>query len=188
KKKKNGRTKAQQIWDEVLQKFPGGRDIHSEMAYQWATLGLNTPALLSVYAKLGVVLPEASDMYTRANVRRYPDFTRQLGYVYLQLGIHERDMRQRNQYLTDAIDHLDKNRPAVDYRFDDPLLLVYLAQGYYHKRNFKESARIWQNFSREYPEVIQIFESLQIISEIAGVWPLGQMPNPQWMNMNECVW
>ncbi len=159
----HGPQEAQRLWRELLERFPDDEYIRSEIAYHWAALNGQPKEDLPL--------------------RIAP---RQLGYVYLQRGIHEQDPDKRLQALVSASLHLERSRFQVGYLFDDPLLLVELTQSYYHRRHFYASAAIWRNLLAKYPEVIQILNAMQIIGEISIIWPyrLGEMPNPQWMNLN----
>ncbi len=106
-----------------------------------------------------------------------------IGFVHFQLGLREKDDTKRNLAFADAIRAIDKYRGEVDYSLDknDPNALITLANLYFYRNIFDESARIWMHFNSRYPHVYQIVNVLQLINETWQMNPKDKI-RLNWIN------
>ena len=163
--RKGETQKAYQIWDQVAN--TGNKESLGELGY--------------VYAKLGIRLQDALK-YTEGN-----DDPLKSAFTHFQLGFETKGKAQKIEQFEEAIQILERSRPEVGLYLEknDPLLLVDLANAYYQRRYFSISAEIWSHFLDRYPEVYQIFDVTQLISEIwHSNWKESAISDISWVNLS----
>jgi hypothetical protein len=123
-------------------------------------------------------------LFSKLHPLQFPTLSpQQSGYIFLQKGIYETSTR-RNDWLTTAAEDFEYSIACSGGEIQcDPLLLIGLFEAFYHNRHLSKAGAIAETLSIRYPEVAALKSSLSMIDEIQKVWPLGQMPLPQWVSM-----
>jgi tetratricopeptide (TPR) repeat protein len=130
-------------WDELSKKQPGDPDVLAEILLSCARLQVNCPKV----AQTSAASAEAGEG------KRFSGLNVALGRYYLV----KKDYAKATSYLEAGRDKSNKNK----IEFNDPIMLVSLAQAYYRTKKFSESLEIYFEMSKQFPEVRQIQEALQ---------------------------
>jgi tetratricopeptide (TPR) repeat protein len=130
-------------WDELSKKQPGDPDVLAEILLSCARLQVNCPKV----AQTSAASAEAGEG------KRFSGLNVALGRYYLV----KKDYAKATSYLEAGRDKSNKNK----IEFNDPIMLVSLAQAYYRTKKFSESLEIYFEMSKQFPEVRQIQEGLQ---------------------------
>lgn len=110
----------------------------------------------------GIDFPEA---VIKAAAQAQNSNGRRMTRLYLALGNHylrKNDAAKALTYLEIGRDKSNKNR--IEY--NDPLLLVALARGYYHQRHYSEALEIFFEMSKQFQAVRQLQASIQGVYSI----------------------
>ena len=102
----------------------------------------------------------ATAMAEKGEDRRFYSVNYALGRYYLE----KKDYLRATTYMEAGRDKSNKNR----IEFNDPLMLVNLAQAYYLTKKFSESLEIYFEMSKQFPAVRQIQVAMQ------GVYSMEQ--------------
>lgn len=140
--KKGRQFDALSMWDE-LTKGPDNPEVLAEVLFSCYGVKAECPKAV----KTAVAAVET------AGGRKYAILNIAVGSYYLA----RRDYAKALSYLEAGRDKGNKNR--IEY--NDPVMLVRLAEAYYRMKKFSEALEIYFEMSRQFPEVRQIQETLQ---------------------------
>ncbi|MBI3353973.1 MAG: tetratricopeptide repeat protein [Nitrospirae bacterium] len=143
--KKGDKKKAEEIWNDVLNKNPQDAGIISELMDTYAELKVEDPAILKR-------MEEKGSSSSRDEKLAKP-FYMSLGRLYY----NKRDYERSVQTLELARDKGNKNKLETN----DPVFLIRLADGYYRLRKYSESLEIFFGIGKVYPIVRQIQDTIQ---------------------------
>ncbi|MEW6605850.1 MAG: tetratricopeptide repeat protein [bacterium] len=148
------KEKAFSIWDNLYRNSVRDHEMLSQIGVTYARLKIRLEDALSLCE-----IPEA----------RIPgELSWNLGIVYFQKGLNE----SKIEYFSESIGYLEKNhtqKGGYTLEIDDPSLLLDLASAYYNRRLFRTATSIIFSFRQYYPEVDQIFNPFQVVSELKGM-------------------
>jgi len=120
--------------------------------------------ILTAYSMLQVECPDiikkASALAETGEGKRFTDINFALGKYYLWKG----DYTRAASYMEAGRDKSNKNR--IEY--NEPLMLVNLAEAYYRIKKFSEALEIYFEMSKQFPAMRQIQVSMQ------GVYSMEQ--------------
>lgn len=126
-------------------------------------------SLLGVtYAMLGIRLEEAIKLCKTPRAELPGELSWNLGIVYFKKGLKESNI----ECFSESIGYLEKNhtqKGGYNVEVDNPLLLSDMASAYYNRRLFQTASCIAFSLRQYYPEVEQIFNVFQVVSEIKGM-------------------
>lgn len=131
------------MWDELSQKQPEDPEVIAEVLFSCSGIKVDCPKAANK-ATASVEVGEG---------RRYAVLNIALGSYFLA----KRDYSKAAVYLEAGRDKGNKNR--IEY--NDPAMLVDLAEAYYRTKKFSEALEIYFEMSKQFPEVRQIQEALQ---------------------------
>lgn len=140
--KKGRQFDALSMWDELTQR-PDNPEVLAEVLFSCSSVKAECPKAV----KAAVAAVETADG------RKYAILNIAVGSYYLA----RRDYAKALSYLEAGRDKGNKNR--IEY--NDPVMLVRLAEAYYRTKKFSEALEIYFEMSRQFPEVRQIQETLQ---------------------------
>jgi tetratricopeptide (TPR) repeat protein len=131
------------IWDELLRKRPGDRDLLAEIITACGVLKIGCP----LPVEKGAAMAESGDRKknTVLNIA--------LGSYYLG----NRDDARAVAYLEAGRDKSNKNKIEAN----DAEMLVRLAEAYFRTKKYPEALEIYFGMSGQFPEVRQIQEAMQ---------------------------
>ena len=144
------KTEAMCRWDELLQQQRNSPDLLADILSACGTLGVECSEIV---AKAGA-LAEAQEgkQFSRVNVA--------LGRYYLG----KKDYGRTIAYMESGRNKGNKNR--IEY--NDPLMLINLAEAYFQTMQFSEALEIYFAMSKQFPAVRQIQVAMQ------GVYSMEQ--------------
>ncbi len=131
------------VWDDLAKKRPEDPDVLAEILFSCARLRIDCPA----------VAQRSTTAVDAGEGKRYATLNVALGSYYLG----RKDLGKGISYLESGRDKGNKNK----IEWNDPLMLVNLAGGYYRTKKFSEALEIYFEMSRQFPEVRQLQEALQ---------------------------
>jgi tetratricopeptide (TPR) repeat protein len=137
------KTEAMDRWNELLQKRPNSPDLLAD--------------ILSACSRLAV---ECSEMVTKAAALAEVGKGKQFSSVNVALGryyLGKKDYGKTIAYMETGRNKGKKNR--IEY--NDPLMLVNLAEAYYQTMRFSEALEIYFAMSKQFPAVRQIQVAIQ---------------------------
>lgn len=140
--KKGRQFDALSMWDE-LTKRPDNPEVLAEVLFSCSSVKAECPKVV----KAAVAAAET------AEGRKYAILNIAVGSYYLA----RRDYAKALSGLEAGRDKGNKNR--IEY--NDPVMLVRLAEAYYRMKKFSEALEIYFEMSKQFPEVRQIQETLQ---------------------------
>ena len=143
--KKGDKKKAEEIWNDVLNKNPQDAGIISELMDTYAELKVADPAILKRM--------EEKDSSSSRDEKLAKPFYMSLGRLYYNKKDYERSV----QTLELARDKGNKNKLETN----DPVFLIRLADGYYRLKKYSESLEIFFGIGKVYPIVRQIQDTIQ---------------------------
>ena len=137
------KTEAMSRWNELLQKHPNSPDLLAD--------------ILSACSRLGVecneVVAEASALAEAGEGKRFSSVNLALGRYHLG----KKDYGKTIAYMEAGRNKGKKNR--IEY--NDPLMLINLAEAYYQTMRFSEALEIYFAMSKQFPAVRQIQVAMQ---------------------------
>ena len=120
--------------------------------------------LLMASCNYGIDFPQAaisaSEMAQKGEGKRFARLNYALGRYYLW----KKDYVKAVRYMEAGRDKSNKNR----IEFNDPLMLIHLADAYYYSRKYSEALEIFFEMSKQFPAVRQIQVAIQ------GVYSMEQ--------------
>jgi tetratricopeptide (TPR) repeat protein len=137
------KTEAMNRWNELLQQQPNSPDLVAD--------------ILSACNRLGV---ECSEIVTRAAALAKAGDGNKLSSVNIALGryyLGRKDYTKSIAYMEVERNKGNKNR--IEY--NDPLMLINLAEAYYQTMQFSEALEIYFAISEQFPAVRQIQVAMQ---------------------------
>ncbi len=137
------KTEAMSRWNQLLQQRPNSPDLLAD--------------ILSACSKLGV---ECSEIVTKAGAVAEAGEGRKFSGVNVALGryyLDKKDYEKAIAYMEAGRNKGKKNR--IEY--NDPLMLVNLAEAYYQTMRFSEALEIYFAMSEQFPAVRQIQVAMQ---------------------------
>ncbi|MFB0506211.1 MAG: tetratricopeptide repeat protein [Thermodesulfobacteriota bacterium] len=144
------KTEAMSRWNELLQQRPNSPDLLAD--------------ILSACGRLGV---ECSEIVSKAVALAEAREGKRLSGVNVALGryyLGKKDYGKTISYMEAGRNKGNKNR--IEY--NDPLMLINLAEAYYQTMRFSEALEIYFEMSRQFPAVRQIQVAMQ------GVYSMEQ--------------
>ena len=144
------KTKAMSKWNELLQQQPNSPDLVAD--------------ILNACTRLGV---ECSEIQTKAAALAKTGIGKEFSSVNIALGryyLGKKDYLKSIAYMEAARNKGNKNR--IEY--NDPLMLINLAEAYYQTMQFSEALEIYFAMSKQFPAVRQIQVAMQ------GVYSMEQ--------------
>lgn len=130
------------MWDELTRR-PDNPEVLAEVLFSCSSVKAECPKAV----KAAVAAAETAES------RKYAILNIAVGSYYLA----RRDYAKALSGLEAGRDKGNKNR--IEY--NDPVMLVWLAEAYYRMKKFSEALEIYFEMSRQFPEVRQIQETLQ---------------------------
>ena len=130
-------------WDELSQRQPDDPDLLAEILFACGRLKVDCPQMV----QKAVASLEAGEG------KRFSTLNIAAGRYYLG----KRDYTKAVVHLEAGRDKGNKNK----IEFNDPLMLVDLADAYYRTKKFSEALEIYFEMSKQFPEVRQIQDALQ---------------------------
>ncbi len=140
---RGNRIDAISVWDELSQKQPQDPEVIADVLFSCSRIRVDCPKV----ANKAAALAEAGEG------RKYAILNIALGSYHLS----KRDYSKAVFYLEAGRDKGNKNR----IEFNDPAMLVDLAEAYYRTKKFSEALEIFFEMSKQFPEVRQLQEALQ---------------------------
>lgn len=144
------KTEAMGRWNELLQQQPNSPDLLAD--------------ILSACSRLGV---ECSEILTKAAALAKAGEGKKFSSVNIALGryyLGKKDYTKSIAYMEVERNKSNKNR--IEY--NDPLMLINLAEAYYQTMRFSEALEIYFAMSKQFPAVRQIQVAMQ------GVYSMEQ--------------
>ena len=144
------KTEAMSRWNELLQQQPNSPDLVAD--------------ILSACSRLGV---ECSEILTKAAALAKAGDGKKFSSVNIALGryyLGNKDYTKSIAYMEVERNKGNKNR----IEFNDPLMLINLAEAYYQTMQFSEALEIYFAVSKQFPAVRQIQVAMQ------GVYSMEQ--------------
>jgi len=139
----NHQIDALSLWNELMQKQPEDPDLIAEILFACSRMKMECPKVL----QKAVALVEAGE-------------GKKLSLLNVSIGkyhLARLDHAQAVTYLEAGRDKSNKNK----IESNDPVMLVSLADAYYHTQKFSEALEIYFEMSKQFPEVRQIQEAIQ---------------------------
>jgi tetratricopeptide (TPR) repeat protein len=153
--KKGNKELAAELWNSA--QISKDAQIQSEVGYTFALLGINLDLALALCTR------------TEAEVAKWGFLAANLGTIYLQMGIQEKNKTKQAELFWQAIGQLSSQiGNSFDFRKGDgrtPLVLIELAKAYYLVNSFGAPTTIFRYFRDDYPEVEQLFSACQLTRE-----------------------
>jgi tetratricopeptide (TPR) repeat protein len=144
------KTEAMSRWNELLQQRPNSPDLLAD--------------ILSVCSRLAVecteIVKRATALAEAGGGRKFPRINLALGRYYLG----KKDYAKTIAYMEAGRNKGNKNK--IEY--NDPLMLINLAEAYYQTMQFSEALEIYFAMSEQFPVVRQIQAAMQ------GVYSMEQ--------------
>jgi tetratricopeptide (TPR) repeat protein len=144
------KTEAMSRWNELLQQRPNSPDLLAD--------------ILSVCSRLAVecteIVKRATTLAEAGGGRKFPRINLALGRYYLG----KKDYAKTIAYMEAGRNKGNKNK--IEY--NDPLMLINLAEAYYQTMQFSEALEIYFAMSAQFPVVRQIQAAMQ------GVYSMEQ--------------
>ena len=113
--------------------------------------------LLTASCNYGIDFPQAvisaTEMAQKGEGKRFARLNHALGRYYLW----KKDYVKSVLYMEAGRDKSNKNR----IEFNDPLMLIHLADAYYYSRKYSEALEIFFEMSKQFPAVRQIQVAIQ---------------------------
>lgn len=136
------------IWDELSQRQPPDADIGGEALM----------TCLRAQADCTRLVPRVTTLAETAEMRRAAGAHHALGHYHLA----RKDYGRALTHLEAARDKARKNKIEAN----EPLLLVDLAEAYYHTKKYSENLEIYFEMSKQFPAVRTIQEAMQGIYSV----------------------
>jgi tetratricopeptide (TPR) repeat protein len=130
-------------WDGLAKKEPGDPDLLAEILNACGRLRVDCPK----------VVQKAAASVEAGEGKRFSALNSAVGRYYLG----KKDYAKAVTYIEAGRDKGNKNK--IEY--NDPVMLVSLADTYYRTKKFSEALEIYFEMSKQFPEVRQIQEALQ---------------------------
>lgn len=140
---KKRRAEAEAVWDHLVRKRPEDPDLLAEVLFACSRLKAECPRILDAAAAAAA----AGDR------RKFANLNFALGRYYLG----RLDYTRALSYLEAGRDKSNKNK----IEFNDPVMLVDLAEAYYQTKKFSEGLEIYFEMSKQFPQVRQLQEAMQ---------------------------
>jgi tetratricopeptide (TPR) repeat protein len=147
---KGEKTKAFNICMELLNKQPNSPDLFEEILHTCSRFSVNCNKISS----------DAETISKTGEGKKVSGINFALGKYYLS----RKDYKKAISYMEAARDKSNKNK--IEY--NDPLMLIHLAEAYYKNKQFSEALEIYFHLSKPFPVVRQIQGAMQ------GVYSMEQ--------------
>ncbi len=131
------------VWDELSKKQPLDPELLAEILIVCSGVRADCPKLAA----------KAAASVEAGEGRRFSLLNIALGRYYSA----KKDFAKAASYLETGRDKSNKNK----IEFNDPEMLVNLAEAYYRTKKFSEALEIYFEMSKQFPEVRQLQEALQ---------------------------
>ena len=144
------KTEAMDRWNELLQQHPNSPDLLADILSACNRLGLDCNEIVA----------KAGDLAEAREGKKFSSVKVALGRYYLG----KKDYEKTISYMEAWRNKGKKNR--IEY--NDPLMLINLAEAYYQTMRFSEALEIYFAMSKQFPAVRQIQVAMQ------GVYSMEQ--------------
>ncbi len=140
---KGKRADAMRTWDDLIRGHPGDPDLLADILVSCGRLRIECPRPAQA----------AATAVEKGEGKRFSVTNIGLGRYYLV----RKDYAKALAYLEAGRDKGNKNK----IEFNDPLMLVDLAEAYSRSKKYSESLEIYFEMSKQFPQVRQVQEALQ---------------------------
>jgi len=141
--RKGKKSDAIGLWEEMTRNHPNDPDLLADVLFSCGTLKIECPRLAQT----------AASAVERGEGKRFAVANIGLGRYY----VGRKDYVKALTYLEMGRDKGNKNK----IEFNDPLMLVDLAETYYRTKKYSEALEIYFEMSKQFPQVRQLQEALQ---------------------------
>ncbi|MDH4163491.1 MAG: tetratricopeptide repeat protein [Nitrospirota bacterium] len=131
------------LWDELTRNQPNDPELLADVLFACGRLSIECPRPAQT----------AASAVERGEGKRFAVANIGLGRYY----VGRKDYARALTYLETGRDKGNKNK----IEFNDPLMLVDLAEAYYRTKKYSEALEIYFEMSKQFPQVRQLQEALQ---------------------------